>query len=361
LALLLPVTLLATPLPEITRPQVYRLLLGLGLCYAIINHTWGLVGVRRVMIGFVALAAGMAMAALVSVDWFADKMTFIPVDLLSNLPRLISGQVHPNVMAGTLVLLALFGPAWLLFSRREMRWPARVFLLLATAFTIIVLIFTKSRGAWLGLAAGLAVLVILRWPRWGTAAVVIVCLAAGGILAARADLVQSLMKGYDSGSDFSGLQGRLDIWKRAVTQIEAFPLTGMGMGTFAQVSRALYPSSLVITGDNPHAHNLFLQIAVDLGLPGLAAWLVMVLVVARCAWQVYRAGIRQSGWLAGLGAGLLAAQAVLAVHGVVDAVTWGTRPAIVVWGIWGLALAGWVLVRCEPPYGNLPPVHSPEE
>ncbi len=39
LALMLPVTLWATSAPEITIPQVYRLLSGIGLYYAIVN--WG--------------------------------------------------------------------------------------------------------------------------------------------------------------------------------------------------------------------------------------------------------------------------------------------------------------------------------
>jgi putative inorganic carbon (HCO3(-)) transporter len=119
------------------------------------------------------------------------------------------------------------------------------------------------------------------------------------------------------------------------------------MGTFPEVTRALYPNILLTVGDVPHAHNLFLQIAVDLGLPGLVAWLVMAFGILRCAWHVYRAGLRQAGWLASLGAGLIAAQTALTIHGLVDAVTWGTRPAVVVWGIWGLALAGWVYIGRE--------------
>jgi putative inorganic carbon (HCO3(-)) transporter len=218
-------------------------------------------------------------------------------------------------------------------------------LLAIAAFSVAVLVLTRSHGEWLGLAAATAVLLILRWPRWAALVLIVAALAGGVLLASRPDFVQVLMQGYDTGADFSGLQSRLDVWKQAVTQIKAFPLTGMGMGTFPQVSRALYPSALVVLGDNLHVHNLYLQIAIDLGLPGLAAWFGIAGVVAGCAWQVYRAGLRQVGWLAGLGAGLLAAQTALAVHGLVDAVTWGTRPAILVWGLWGLALAAWILVQ----------------
>jgi hypothetical protein len=59
-------------------------------------------------------------------------------------------------------------------------------------------------------------------------------------------------------------------------------------------------------------------------------------------WQLYRSGrLSGDGWLAGLGAGLLAGQAALGVHGLVDAITWGmVRPAPLVWALWRLAAAG---------------------
>ena len=120
------------------------------------------------------------------------------------------------------------------------------------------------------------------------------------------------------------------------------------MGTFPEVTHALYPNFLLTIGDVPHAHNLYLQIAVDLGLPGLAAWLIMAFVVTRCSWQVYRSDLRLAGRMAGLGAGLIASQMALFIHGLVDAATWGTRPSVVVWGLWGLALAGWVVVNRNP-------------
>ena len=56
----------------------------------------------------------------------------------------------------------------------------------------------------------------------------------------------------------------------------------------------LYPFFLAAPDTIRHAHNLFLQIAVDLGLPGLVAWLAIWLAVTASAWGVYRSG-RQAG------------------------------------------------------------------
>jgi putative inorganic carbon (HCO3(-)) transporter len=121
------------------------------------------------------------------------------------------------------------------------------------------------------------------------------------------------------------------------------------MGTFKQVANALYPFFLAgPDADVPHAHNLALQVAVDLGLPGLIAWLALFGLVIVGAWQVYRHGRASgAGTLAGLGAGLLASQVALIVHGLTDAATWGTRPAVVVWAIWGLTMAAMLVSKRE--------------
>ena len=63
LILMLPVPLLATPLPEITLSQVYRLLVGMTLCYAIANHKWTPTGLRRSLVGLVGLGVGLGLLA----------------------------------------------------------------------------------------------------------------------------------------------------------------------------------------------------------------------------------------------------------------------------------------------------------
>ena len=57
--------------------------------------------------------------------------------------------------------------------------------------------------------------------------------------------------------------------------------------------------------------------------------------------------------LTGLGAGLLASQVALVVHGLTDTATWGTRPAAVVWAIWGLAIVAFMLASTEENSGGL--------
>jgi putative inorganic carbon (HCO3(-)) transporter len=137
------------------------------------------------------------------------------------------------------------------------------------------------------------------------------------------------------------LNGRLEVWDRALDMIMDFPFTGIGMGAFQPLADRLYPFLIFGPGKVFHAHNLFLQVAVDLGIPGLLAWLWVLGVVIFSAAKVYRAGRASSDPLiSALGAGLLCSQIALIVHGLTDAVTWGmVRSAPLVWAIWGTAIA----------------------
>lgn len=56
-------------------------------------------------------------------------------------------------------------------------------------------------------------------------------------------------------------------WNRAWLLLRSFPFTGVGPGGFAMAVSALYPPSTAPLA--AHAHNLLLQVAVDVGVPGL--------------------------------------------------------------------------------------------
>lgn len=354
LVLMIPVTLWATTWAEVTLPQVYRLLAGIGLYYALIN--WAVLsasGSRRLhwLVNGVALAlAGLSLFALVGVQWgLTGKLPFIPTGIYRLLPARLADTANPNVMAGSLLLLLPLVAGVLAYGWRTQRPFERLLALASVLLAGVVLVLTQSRGALLGLAAAVVLLVVLR-GRWGRVlggVAALGALGAGMWIGPRQVLEMSV-----SSATLGGVDGRLEVWSRAVYMIQDFPFTGVGMGNYKRVADLLYPFFLYPPDKVQHAHNLLLQIAVDLGLPGLVAWLACWLGITLVAWQVYRRG-RQTGTglVAGLGAGLLASQVALLVHGQVDAVVWGmVRPAPLVWGVWGIAVAAWYLclVRRRP-------------
>jgi len=132
--------------------------------------------------------------------------------------------------------------------------------------------------------------------------------------------------------------GRFEAWQRALYMIQDFPYTGIGLNMFPYVGDALYPYFLL--GPNakvPHAHNNFLQVAVDLGIPGLVAYLALLATFCFCTWRVYWGSQSRSTRLltAGLFSGMLAHQ----VYGLTDAITLGAKPGFMLWIILGLMAA----------------------
>ncbi|HLF90832.1 MAG TPA: O-antigen ligase family protein [Anaerolineales bacterium] len=353
LGLIVPFNAWISPLPEKSLPQLYRLLVGMGWFYAIVNgvasnpsnnalqaRRWLQWMVWLITLGAVALA----FFSLFSVEWAVDKLPFIPPAVYSYASIWVRDTVHPNVMAGTLAILLPIPLGVVLFGGKEMKGLERTVLAGGTLIVAVFMLLTQSRGAMLAMGAAVAVLVLLRWRRgW-------MGVSAGAIVTLGLIWEVGLTRVLDAmlvSATLNGANGRFQIWRRALYMIQDFPLTGVGMGLFGDVADALYPFVGVEPGVIPHAHQLFLQIAVDLGVPGLIAWFAVFVIVSVAAWQVYRAAQqKEDRWLMGLGTGLLASQVALIVHGLLDAVTWGmVRSAPIVWGIWGLVIATYMRRR----------------
>src|SRR5207244_1803737 len=153
------------------------------------------------------------------------------------------------------------------------RW---VLLLSQTAcllFTAGALVLEQSRGAWAGFTV--AIVGVALWTtgnrRLWIAAASIVMVAA---LAFGPRMWQDVQRPSKPPALASGVVLRLELWSKAVIWIGDFPLTGMGMNMFRTRMRILYP--VFVHPPDPdvvHAHNNLLQAAVDLGIPGLIAYL----------------------------------------------------------------------------------------
>jgi putative inorganic carbon (hco3(-)) transporter len=340
LIVMVPITLWATAQPDKTQVQVLRLLSGIALYYAIVNWCKSVKRLRMMLIAFAALGLGLALIAPISVEWAIDKLPLVPASLYQKFPPLFSDTVHPNVLAGSLVILIPIILAEIIFAWGNLTRFERGLNSVALIVMLVVLGLSLSRGAWIALGIALIVMAILRWRRGWIGLVLSVIMAAIFI---RWLGLSAVVQALDSSGTIGGLDGRLEIWSRAIYMIQDFPFTGIGMGSFGEVADTLYPLLLYPPDSIAHAHNLFLQIAVDLGIPGLIGWLVVLGSVVVASWKLYIYGRRNKEQLAtGLGAGLLCSQIALVVHGMTDAVTWGmVRPAPIVWAIWGLAIACW--------------------
>jgi putative inorganic carbon (HCO3(-)) transporter len=64
-------------------------------------------------------------------------------------------------------------------------------------------------------------------------------------------------------------QARLVIWINSFEIIKLVPFTGIGLGNFPIVYKYLFEKEFI------HAHNIFLNIAIELGIPGLILFVAL--------------------------------------------------------------------------------------
>jgi len=106
---------------------------------------------------------------------------------------------------------------------------------------------------------------------------------------------------------------RLAHWQAAVTMARDDLWTGVGFGNYP----AAYPAYALINFPDAlgHAHNYYLNLLAEVGLPGLLAYVLFWLAIVG---QTIRACRRLAWPERGVAVGLLAAWAALAVHHLVD-------------------------------------------
>jgi putative inorganic carbon (HCO3(-)) transporter len=153
------------------------------------------------------------------------------------------------------------------------------------------------------------------------------------IVAARVPLAKSssLATARDSIAQTAAL--RQAIWHDAVDRIREAPWFGIGINQFHKV-----PYTYATIGPTvvPHAHNIGLQMALDVGLTGAIAYFALMVGVLAIAVRIARGGHLVAPLVAGAGLSLIAAHA----FGIGDAIAMGAKVGIVEWLCVGLVLAG---------------------
>lgn len=347
------VSLYATFDLALSLPKVAGVLYGVAVFYALVDavgdserRLWAAVAL------FIVAGLGVAAVGVFATQW-STKVPIL-VGLTARLPALLS-VVNPNEVAGVLLWMTPLAVAVAVAAVARMvrrgRWWAAGGLALGTGLPALamlgVLILTQSRSGWLGLTAGVGLMALaaVNYYRRSLAPLfgVLVLIGAGVALAGPQELGDGLFVGGAVGGEIAdqalnSLAGRREIWSRAVYGLQDFAFTGMGMGTFRRAVHILYPLFLIgPETDIAHAHNHLLQTGLDLGLPGLVAYLALWLGAARLLWGSWRrtGAVRLRALDVGLGGSLFA----YFIYGLTDAVALGARPGFLFWYLLALVAA----------------------
>jgi O-antigen ligase len=120
-----------------------------------------------------------------------------------------------------------------------------------------------SRGGFLGLLAGLLVALSSSRRRWRNILVIVLLISAFMLIAPSSPLHRLL---DPTQGDTEAEANRLNSWRASLTLFTENPLMGVGLGNFR---KALTVRDLVTQGYVFLAHNTYLEIAVESGLPGI--------------------------------------------------------------------------------------------
>lgn len=285
-----------------------------------------------------AFGAGVALYFVVTHDWSAYAIKIEALSRLGSaiqapLPAVPGHRMNPNVAASILAMMLPFAGLVTIQAWQRMRyagpsesrtgwWRVPVGLALL-ALTLFGLLMTVSRAAWIAVAAGFLLAVVWVTAGWlsraegarrgwifvGLLGVGLILLLSIGLAWPRTIAVAlTVLPGDNTAS------GRLDLLQKTATLLGDYPLIGAGLGGF-QMLYSTY-AMLIHVGYVVHSHNLFLDVALEQGLPGLVALISMWSLFAWTAWQALtRSGSRRA-------ASALAAAAlsllILALHSLAD-------------------------------------------
>lgn len=319
-----------TPAPDLALATVGQLIAGVTIFFALIDYLDEPQHIWIVTSSLAMLGVAFALVAPFTVSWSANKLFGLPAFYEAWWPHLAE-ETNPNILAGALAPIVPIALALVVQGERRRQILGAV----ALAPILLILILLQSRGAIFGLAIGLVVWLAL-YNRWvlpfvpfGILAILAINNAMGAV-----SLANLFYGETNTGSPGTLLQ-RQDLWLQSLFLIRQSPVFGIGLSGYPRLAPTAWPNSPTQPGGSPnHAHNLFLQLALDTGVLGLAAFTAMLWLALRSVWAA-----RQVQTHRHLAIALFASLIVLIVHGLGDVIVWGTaKSSIVMWVLLAMAL-----------------------
>ena len=230
---------------------------------------------KSLVASFLLVAFGVAVYGVI--QNFSDMETtqsWIDSSLFGSIKtRVYSTLDNPNVL-GQFFILSI--PLVLAFAMSVKKRSLRISYTVILLISVMCLIFTWSRAAWVGVLLATGIILIKKDKRF-----VGVCVFA--LALAPFVLPQSILERIVSigNTDDSSIHYRISVWTASLYMVRDFFFTGVGLGTDAFFSA--YPR-YALGGANfaLHAHNFYLQLVADMGIMGLVTFVLIILTCYRC-------------------------------------------------------------------------------
>ena len=311
-------------------PRMLLMVCFMGMYFVIKNLISSAAMVKRCLYALVNSSLFVSVYGIYQ-NYFGDVSTeWQDMELFSEIKgRAVSFFENPNVLGEFLILIFPITIALMVTSNRS---KERFFMFTVAMLNCWCLIFTWSRGAWLGCIAAMVLFLFVSGRHFFTAGLLSLPWI-GTLLYLKNDAL--VLKRLTSFTD-SSTSYRIGIWKGVLNMMKDFWVGGIGVGE--EAFRKIYPIyALAGIEVAPHAHNLYLQIAVEMGIFALIVFLAFIFLYAQFSFSFCKSAMSRSNKMICLGifCGILA----ILIQGMTDYVWYNYRIFLLFWMVVGLGVA----------------------
>ncbi len=261
----------------------------------------------------------------VSAEWIDTEM----FDAIAG--RVVSTFENPNMLGEYLILLLPIVAACVFGEKAAGK---KSVYLICFALGSACLVYTWARGAWLGFILA-AVMFMLMWNRKAMGLIVAGIAALPFVIPF---LPASIVSRFSSIGDLTDTSTnyRVFIWRGSANLAADYALTGIGVGEKA-FSRVYPYYAFAGIETAPHAHNLFLQLFIEVGIFGFIIFMAAMICMLQSGFSLAKNGEDKEVRLIGCGAlcGILAAL----LQGMTDYIWYNYRVFFIFWIVIGIISA----------------------
>lgn len=306
---------------------IYLVFIG---AYVMIVHT--LTDYRRWKAATVLFSVGALFIALLGIfqNFTMDVTTqsWVDANMFEDIKtRVFATFENPNVLGQYLIITLPIIFSLFCYERRPTQ---KTVWLGVFAACFLCLIYTWSRGAWVGVMLGIVVFLLLKDKRW-----IVLCIL--GVLVMPFILPETIMSRLLSigNTSDSSTAYRVSVWIASARMAMDFWMSGVGFGSDAFA--AVYSGyALNGAGFALHSHNFYIQLVTDMGIGGLITYLLMIATAYR---EIALVKSRDTM----IGNVTLAVAGVLAGYlfqGVAESLWYNLRMSLIFWIMIALVVSG---------------------
>ncbi len=360
------ITTLTSIYPYASKIELYKIMNYILLYYLVVNNIKDKRQIKRIATLVVIVGTSLALYGLY--NYFSGIEKIYTLDKKYYLGMLTSTYVNHNHIGGYFELAIPLGIGLMLAHqylpgrtrRSKILPPAFVSALLiaATFIMIIALVFTYSRGTWLGFLGSMIVLGMIisfrfkifrdwsRLKKWGALAVIALIIISAVLLMPdkvkqRAGTMFKFQEGKFSFTLKRAGGGREIVYRDTLRMIKDRPILGTGLGTFIHAYPKYRPPGFRIFMNA--VHNDYLQYGQEMGIFGLGSFVVLLVLFFKKNLSLLKN--LKDKYLQSLTIGFLVSITAIAIHSLVDFNLQIPANALLFWIILALSSSIRMMVR----------------